>query len=172
MVYWTSLDKEEVLDFLEEKDDILYLLGKMKIYWTPLGKNKRYLVSLKKRMIKWWYIGPLNEKQEKLGLLGERDDILYLLEKMIISWTPWWETRDTWSPWWKNDILNPLGKPENIWHRWCKEGSIEPPFEELFLISVLSFIIFDQYFWKIFLYLFFIVLVFILTIFKSKSKKI
>jgi len=45
MVYWTSLDKEEVLDLLEEKDDILYLLGKMMIYWTPLGKNKRYLVS-------------------------------------------------------------------------------------------------------------------------------
>ena len=50
MVYWTSLDKEEVLDLLGEKDDILYLLGKMMICWTPL-ENKRYLASLGERMI-------------------------------------------------------------------------------------------------------------------------
>jgi len=33
-------------------------------------------------------LGPLREKQEKFGLLGEKDDILYLLGKMMISWTP------------------------------------------------------------------------------------
>ena len=74
MIYSTSLEKwwytgplwgkQEILGLLGEKDDILYLLGKMMICWTPLGKNRRYLVSLGKRMIyftsleQWWYTGP------------------------------------------------------------------------------------------------------------------
>ena len=127
MVYWTSLDKEEVLDLLEEKDDILYLLAKMMIYWTPLGKNKRYLVSLK--------------KDEDIGPSGKTGETWSPCNKGWYSLLPWknddildplgGKTRDTWSPWWKI----PLGDPENIWHRWYKEGSIEPPFEELFDIN-------------------------------------
>ena len=40
MVYWTSLGKEELLDLLEEKDDILYPLGKMMIYWSFWAKTR------------------------------------------------------------------------------------------------------------------------------------
>jgi len=40
MVYWTSLGKEELLDLLEEKDDILYPLLKMMIYWSFWVKTR------------------------------------------------------------------------------------------------------------------------------------
>jgi len=33
-------------------------------------------------------LGPLREKQEKLGLLATKDDIPYSLGKMMIYWTP------------------------------------------------------------------------------------
>ena len=130
MIYSTSLEKwwyigppwvkTEILGLLKEKD------VKMRKYWAPLGKNRRNLGSLQKKR---WYTLPPWKNDDILDPLGGK-------------------TRDTWSPWWKNDLLNPLGDPENIWHRWYKEGSIEPPFEELFLISILSFIIFNQYFFQ------------------------
>ena len=50
-----------------------------------------------------------------------------------------------------------------------KKEVLNPPFEELFLISILSFIIFDQYFEKYFCISFLLFYFFILTFFKSKS---
>ena len=110
MVYWTSLDKEEVLDLLEEKDDILYLLEKNDIL-DPLGlgKNRRNLVSLQKgwytlppwKMMIYWT--PLVGKQEIPGLLGEK----------MIYWTPLEIQK----------IFDIVGTKEEV---------LEPPFEELF----------------------------------------
>ena len=61
-------EKQEILGLLGEKDDILYLLGKMMIYWTPLGENRRYLVSV----VKKWYTGPPWKKRKYLTSLVQR----------------------------------------------------------------------------------------------------
>ena len=86
------------------------------------------------------YWTPLVGKQEIPGLLGEK----------MIYWTPLEIQK----------IFDIVGTKEEVLNLLLRN---------FFLISILSFIIFDLYFWNIFLYLFLIVLVFILTIFQIKK---
>ena len=95
-------------------------------YTGPPWIKRRYLISLKKRMIystsleKWWYTGP----SWYLVSLGKRMIYFTSLEKWWYTGPPWGKTGDTWSPWgkgwytlspWKNDdILAPLGGKQEI----------------------------------------------------------